>query len=374
MNKSKQLLRILRKSLHFCKLVRPWLKNLVLLNSLAEMAAFMNIRSVKFYPERKESRNEEYHGLYRFSAENVEWIANLFLEPKVETRGGALSPKKQMQIFLRFLSDPGFQIGIGKEEGVHRTTICKTISHVLPKIVEKAGIWIKFPTENSTDQAINEWAQVYRFPCAFGAIDCTHVPIIKPSLHGDEYINRKGWCSINVQATCDGKEMFTSVDAQWPGSVHDSRILKRSNIFGKMRKRQQNGLILGDEGYGITPWLLTPYRNPTTPQEIAYNTLHKRERVIIERCFGQLKRRFPVLQHQIRLNIDKIPSVIVSAVVLHNVAKYLNDQLPNDEEEVAAEDHDGEEVVEDNDELNNDRQRGQQRREEIKNIIFQLQL
>ncbi|KAF5276319.1 hypothetical protein FQR65_LT16420 [Abscondita terminalis] len=66
-------------------------------------------------------------------------------------------------------------------------------------------------------------------------------------------------------------------------------------------------------------------------------------------------------------------SVIVNAVDLHNIAKYLNDQLPNDEEEVAAEDHDGEEVVEDNDELNNDRQCGQQRREEIKNIIFQLQ-
>ncbi|KAK9687899.1 hypothetical protein QE152_g35926 [Popillia japonica] len=111
------------------------------------MAAFINIRSVKFYPERKESRDEEYHSLYRFSAENVDWIANHFLEPKVETRGGAenvdwianhflepkvetrggaLSPKNQMQIFLRFLSDPGFQIGIGKEEGVHRTTICKT--------------------------------------------------------------------------------------------------------------------------------------------------------------------------------------------------------------------------------------------------------
>lgn len=41
--------------------------------------------------------------------------------------------------------------------------------------------------------------------------------------------------------------------------------------------------------------------------------------------------------------------------------EHLNDQLPNDEEEVAAEDHDGEEVVEDNDELNNDRQCGQQR-------------
>ncbi|CAH2013286.1 unnamed protein product [Acanthoscelides obtectus] len=222
---------LVRILLSFPKLVRPWLKNLVLLNSLAEMAAFMNIRSVKFYRERKESRAEQYRGLYRFSEENV--------EPKVETRGGALSPKR-MQIFLRFLSDPGFQIGIGKEEEVQRTTMCKTISHVLPKIVEKAGIWIKFPIENSTDQATNEWAQLYRFPCAFGATDCTHVPMIKPSLHGYEYINRKGWCSINVQATCDGKEIFTSVDAEWPGPVHDSRILRRSNIFGMMRRRQQN--------------------------------------------------------------------------------------------------------------------------------------
>ncbi|KAK9704342.1 DDE superfamily endonuclease [Popillia japonica] len=310
------------------------------------MAAFINIRSVKFYPERKESRDEKYHGLYRFSAENVEWIANHFLEPKVRTRGIGKEEGVHRTTICKTISH--VLPKIGKEEGVHRTTICKTISHVLPKIVEKAGIWIKFPAESSTDQATNEWANGHSHR------------------HGDEYINRKGWCSLNVQATCDGKERFTSVDAQWPGSVHDSRILKRSNIFGKMRRRQQNGLILGDEGYGITPWLLTPHRNPTTPQEIA-------ERVIIERCFGQLKRRFPVL-HQIRLNIDKIPSVIVSAVVLHNVAKYLNDQLPNDEEEVAAEDHDGEEVVEDNDELNNDRQRGQQRREEIKNIIFQLQL
>ncbi|KAF5276316.1 hypothetical protein FQR65_LT16417 [Abscondita terminalis] len=139
------------------------------------MAAFMNIRSAKFYPERKESRDKEYHGLYRFSEENVEWTANHFLRQNWKL--GGLSPKKQMQIFLRFLSDPGFQMGIGKEEVAHRTTICKTISHVLPKIVEKAGIWIKFPAENSNDQAINEWAQLYRFPCAFGAIDCTHVPI-----------------------------------------------------------------------------------------------------------------------------------------------------------------------------------------------------
>ena len=56
------------------------------------------------------------------------------------------------------------------------------------------------------------------FLTAIGAIDCTHIGILKPKLHGDEYINRKGKSTLNIQATCDAKEMFTSVDVSWPGS------------------------------------------------------------------------------------------------------------------------------------------------------------
>nr|CAI5837955.1 unnamed protein product [Callosobruchus analis] len=42
-----------------------------------------------------------------------------------------------------------------------------------------------------------------------------HVRISKPAQFGDEYINRKGFASINVQA----QEKFTSVDVQWPKKV-----------------------------------------------------------------------------------------------------------------------------------------------------------
>jgi hypothetical protein len=57
------------------------------------------------------------------------------------------------------------------------------------------------------------------------------VRIPKFSAFGDEYINRKGFPSINVQATCNAREIFTSVDCQWPGSVHDNRIFKNSSIY-----------------------------------------------------------------------------------------------------------------------------------------------
>ncbi|XP_050294311.1 putative nuclease HARBI1 [Anthonomus grandis grandis] len=129
-----------------------------------------------------------------------------------------------------------------------------------------------FPNTNELLRvAINEGACGERMPRVIGVIDCTHVKITKPSIHGDEYVNRKGVCSINVQATCNAREMFTSVDAYWPGSVHDSRIWRNSIVHGIMYNNVHEAALLGDEGYGVAPWLLTPYRNPTTPMQENYN-------------------------------------------------------------------------------------------------------
>lgn len=61
-----------------------------------------------------------------------------------------------------------------------------------PCQMQKSNYWIHFP---STDEEIERekaaWQESYDFPCAIGAIDCTHIHILKPSVHGDEYINRK---------------------------------------------------------------------------------------------------------------------------------------------------------------------------------------
>nr|CAH7732281.1 unnamed protein product [Callosobruchus chinensis] len=167
--------------------------------------------------------------------------------------------------------------------------------------------------------------QAYNFLCAIGAIDCTHIPILKPAAHGDEYINRKGFPSLNVLASCNSSEVFTSVDISWPGSVHDARIWTNSTIQPVISRNQVRVLLLGDSGFGIAPWLMTPFRTPNNPQQQAFNNLLTRERVIIERCFGQVKQRFPILQYKIRLATEKVPHIIACCFILHNVAKYLKD-------------------------------------------------
>nr|CAI5828224.1 unnamed protein product [Callosobruchus analis] len=43
--------------------------------------------------------------------------------------------------------------------------------------------------------------------------------ISKPAQFEDEYINRKSFASINVLATFNAQEKFTSVDVQWPKNM-----------------------------------------------------------------------------------------------------------------------------------------------------------
>ena len=53
--------------------------------------------------------------------------------------------------------------------------------------------------------------------------------------------------------------------------------------------------------------------------------MYATERVIIERCFGMLKRRFPMLGYTMRVKLERVALFIIAGFVLHNVAKFLKD-------------------------------------------------
>lgn len=256
--------------------------------------------------------------------------------------------------------------------GVHQATVSRTIHEVMDKIVEKQQEWIKFPQTRAQVQAAQEqWQRKYKFPYVIGVIDCTHVCISKPHQFGDDYVNRKGRITMNVQATCDSSETFTSADVRWPGSVHDSRILKNSLLYAHMNRIDSDAVILGDEGYGINRWLMVPYKTTNTVSERTFNRLFTKERVIIERCFGILKRRFPILAYKVRLDIKYAPSIIVCCLILHNVAKYLkDDDIPGDQIDEVVE-HNPDETEQTIMSMTTARRLGQRRRNQIAEEILQ---
>ena len=138
-----------------------------------------------------------------------------------------------------------------------------------------------------------------------------------------------------------------------------------------MLQSSYSGVLIGDDGYGLTPFLMTPYRNPTTTEEQMFNTCHSKARVTIEQSFGQLKRRFPILRYGVRLKLDRVATCIAACFVLHNAAKRLND--PDDFDYEESENISAMPEIHFNSEsYTNLLSKGQERRDCLKNIIAAL--
>lgn len=80
------------------------------------------------------------------------------------------------------------------------------------------------------------------------------------------YINRKGFHSIVLQAICNHKLVFTDCFVGWPGSTHDARVLRRSDIYTQLTERNEtmpcdNSYIIRDSAYPLKRWLMTPFRD-----------------------------------------------------------------------------------------------------------------
>ncbi|XP_052772677.1 uncharacterized protein LOC128211697 [Mya arenaria] len=156
----------------------------------------------------------------------------------------------------------------------------------------------------------------------YGVIDGTHIGINAPYEHEEVFVNRKGVHSIIVQEVFDPLHRIIDVVVRWPGSVHDSRVLRESGLFDLFEGGHANGYyLLGDSGYPAKRWLLTPYLAPQNATVEGYNRSHKITRALVERSIGQLKKRFGVLHGEINLEPHKVCKVIVACCVLHNICK-----------------------------------------------------
>ena len=67
------------------------------------------------------------------------------------------------------------------------------------------------------------------FSGVMGAIDRSHIPTKAPQICPENYINRKGFYSIILQAVFNDQMLFTDAYVGWMGSVHDVRVFTERN-------------------------------------------------------------------------------------------------------------------------------------------------
>ena len=141
--------------------------------------------------------------------------------------------------------------------------------------------------------------------------------------------------------------LFLDFCTSFPGSVHDSRILRNSAIYAKAESSHilnfpndviENAtippLIYGDEGHPLLTWLMRLYNiGPNIDARKAkFNKKLCGARVSIEREFGILKVRWGCLLKQFDSEIENFSNVIITCVVLHNMYQFNGDEYLDEDE------------------------------------------
>ncbi|KAG6937574.1 hypothetical protein G0U57_009161, partial [Chelydra serpentina] len=145
----------------------------------------------------------------------------------------ALTIQKRVAIALWKLATPDSYRSVANQFGVGKSTVGVAVMQVahaivdllLPKVVTLGDV-----------QAIIDGFAAMGFPNCGGAIDGTHIPILGLEHQGSQYINRKGYFSMVLQALVDHKGRFTNINVGWPGKVHDARVFKNSGLFRRLQQ------------------------------------------------------------------------------------------------------------------------------------------
>lgn len=154
----------------------------------------------------------------------------------------------------------------------------------------------------------------------------------------------------------------------FPGSVHDSRVLRSSPLYETLPvKCNDTYYIIGDSGYPCFRNLLTPFRDNghLTRRQRNFNYILSTNRYLIEHSFGIMKQKFRQLYHIKLKDIRLIVHFIRACAVLHNLSL---DDVPLETEEMAPPPNNAE-VVDENDGPARDDRGGMQFRDEVMNNL-----
>ena len=186
----------------------------------------------------------------------------------------------------------------------------------------------------------------WQFPCCWAAIDGCHIPLRCPDgglAACKDYHNFKNFYSIVLMAMVDAKYRFIWGSCGFPGNSHDSIIFQSTQLWTNVSERQAipsigkdlggvtvPPLVLGDSAFPFQTWLMKPFTNAgLSPQESYFNYRLSRARMTTGCAYGKLKGRWRVLLRKCESPPEKVCTVTLTCIVLHNICIKREDTLSN---------------------------------------------
>ncbi|KAM4565920.1 putative nuclease HARBI1 [Odontesthes bonariensis] len=227
------------------------------------------------------------------------------LRPTLERptrRHGALPVICQVTNALRFFAKGDFQTEVADLSKISQPAMLRNLEEVATAIGRLAPRYIRFPGGQEVNTIKEAFYRQSNMPGVLGLIDGSLFPIKAPVVDEGAYVCRKGFHAINVQAVGDHRVII--------------RHLVASDLNTYLEEGNVSGWLLGDSGYPLKGYLLTPVSDEQTAADMRW------------RCHD-------LSGGYLQYSPEKVVLFIKATAVLHNICRLAN--LPDPEVDLEQE-------------------------------------
>uniref|UniRef100_A0A8R1E7N7 DDE Tnp4 domain-containing protein n=1 Tax=Caenorhabditis japonica TaxID=281687 RepID=A0A8R1E7N7_CAEJA len=249
----------------------------------------------------------------------------------------------RLAIFLKFCREGTSENALAKDVGLSQPTVNRIVARCIDDLVNAAPEYIRWPeTKDEVRRMQNAFLNLQdpsgrsrNIPC-FGLLDGKHWRCQHPPRTGSLNFNYKGFFSFNSLFVTDAEhriiyiqmsELGVNSDAQMFRSGPLDTLLQKASEVAGVRKVPGSdtvmpSFILADNGFGLSKFVMTPYRENQlkSTKDIKYNEKISSVRVKVENLFGILVSKFQVFNRELRLDPKRSRALIISCCVIHNIS------------------------------------------------------
>ncbi|KAF7077320.1 hypothetical protein CFC21_081883 [Triticum aestivum] len=280
---------------------------------------------------------QRFESLFKITRKTFSYICSLVMGPSMEDMnsytfvdGRVLSLEDRVAVALRRLQSSEPTESIASSVGVNESIILLVTERFVDTVWERAGHHSSWPDCSEKDEIKSKFDKIHNMHNCCGVICTTHIPF------GPNCKHEKNDSAL-MQVVVDPEMRFRNIWLGSAGSMGQSSLLQDSQIFKECEKggclngsklrvaldgSEVGEYIIGDAGYPLLPWLLTPYEDEDLSDSKAeFNRRHSAATTCALKALARLKDTWKCLQGETScvVNPDTLVATIYACYYLHNI-------------------------------------------------------
>ncbi|KAF7105358.1 hypothetical protein CFC21_106175 [Triticum aestivum] len=235
-----------------------------------------NISSSTVFEETLSSSMVDAQGfdaLYKMRRSTFSYICSLVRIPFFEgmmardhtfVDGRLLSLQDGVAVALRVLNSGDSPLTVGSSLGVNESTVSLVTQLFVQAMCQRAMHHLGWPGSAKMEKIKNKFHKIHGLPNCCGVVHTTHIPFGSENHDHGVLLQAMFYPDLRFANTWRG----ASGSMNQLSLLHDSSLFKscqEGTVLNGRKLNLSDGLdvgeyIIGDAGYPLLPWLLTPYR------------------------------------------------------------------------------------------------------------------